>query len=43
MDKRFYKSARHTLQEDPLTYNDDIAKYYGAKPSWLQNPTLIWR
>ena len=30
MDERFYKSSRHTIQEDPITYNDDIAKYFGA-------------
>lgn len=43
MEKRFYKSARHTLQEDPLSYNDDVAQFFGAKPSLLLNMTLAWR
>ena len=43
MDQRFYKSARHTMQEDPLTYNDDIAKYFGAKPDLLRNLPFAWR
>lgn len=42
MDERFYHSARHTLQEDPLNYNDEIAEFYGARPSILRNFTLAW-
>ena len=43
MDKRFYASARHTMQEDPLNYNDSIAEYFGARPSYLRHPKLAWR
>ncbi|XP_076098943.1 flavin-containing monooxygenase 5-like [Mytilus galloprovincialis] len=40
---RYYHSARHTIQKDPITYNDEISSYFGAKPELLTNPTLAWR
>lgn len=43
MSKRFYESARHTLQEDPILYNDEIASFYGAKPNLIKNFNLFWR
>lgn len=30
---KFYKSTRHTIQQDPITYNDQIAELIGAKPN----------
>lgn len=40
---RYYHSARHTIQRDPLKYNDEIASYFGAKPELLKHPSLAWR
>lgn len=40
--KRFYKSNRHTIQQDPILYNDEIGKYFGARPKRLQNLSLLW-
>ena len=40
---RFKKSDRHTIQEDPLRYNDEISNFYGARPSFIKNFTLIGR
>ena len=40
---RYTKSARHTIQRDPITYNDDIASQFGAAPSIWNNPSLAWR
>ncbi|KAH9490256.1 Cyclopentanone 1,2-monooxygenase (CPMO) [Bulinus truncatus] len=40
---RWYQTARHTLQQDPMVYNDMIGEKIGAKPSIFKNPHLIWR
>ena len=40
---RFKKSLRHTIQEDPIVYNDEVSSFYGAKPSFPKNIGLIWR
>ncbi|WAR28553.1 FMO5-like protein [Mya arenaria] len=40
---KYYKSARHTIQRDPIVYNDEIADLIGAKPSPMTNPGLAWR
>nr|KAG5701451.1 hypothetical protein BaRGS_032783 [Batillaria attramentaria] len=39
---RWYQSARHTIQRDPIVYNDQIASLFGAKPELLKNPSLAW-
>ena len=31
-------SVRHTIQRDPITYNDDITAQFGAKPSFWKVP-----
>ncbi|CAG5136608.1 unnamed protein product [Candidula unifasciata] len=41
--RRWYKSARHTIQQDPIIYTDEIASVIGAKPDLLKNPSLAWR
>ncbi|KAK3728887.1 hypothetical protein RRG08_053498, partial [Elysia crispata] len=41
--ERWYHSARHTIQKDPIVYNDDIAAMIGAKPDFLSHPTLAFR
>jgi len=41
--ERYYQSARHTIQKDPIIYNDDIAAQFGAKPVWWKHPELAWR
>ncbi|KAH3779967.1 hypothetical protein DPMN_157776 [Dreissena polymorpha] len=41
--EKYYKSARHTIQRNPIVYNDTIASYIGAKPSLLSHPALAWR
>lgn len=38
---RYTSSARHTIQKDPVTYCDDIAAKFGAKPQMWRHPTLI--
>ena len=43
MQSRYYHSARHTIQQDPILYNDEIAAFIGAKPELLDNPSLAWR
>ncbi|CAF1011553.1 unnamed protein product, partial [Brachionus calyciflorus] len=43
VENRFYKSSRHTLQVDPLLYNDEISSFFGAKPNLIKNPALAWR
>ena len=43
MEKRYRTSARHTLQCDPLIYNDEVASCFGAKPSLWRHPNLAWR
>ena len=40
---RWYRSARHTIQRDPIIYNDEIASFFGAKPELLKHPALAWR
>ncbi|XP_069104182.1 flavin-containing monooxygenase 5-like isoform X1 [Argopecten irradians] len=42
VSSRYYHSPRHTLQKDPVIYNDEIAGFIGAKPTFLQNPRLFW-
>lgn len=41
-ERIFYSSARHTIQQDPIVYNDEIAAYFGAKPQLWKHPTLAW-
>lgn len=41
--ERWYHSARHNIQRDPILYNDEIAAKFGAKPELLKNPSLAWR
>ena len=38
----YYASPRHTIQQDPMTYNDEIASYFGAKPQLWKHPSLAW-
>lgn len=38
----YFASARHTIQQDPITYNDEIASYFGAKPQLWKHPSLAW-
>lgn len=40
---RYHPSARHTIQEDPIIYIDNVASYIGAKPQFWRHPTLAWR
>lgn len=40
---RWYHSARHTIQRDPIVYNDEIASLFGAKPKPLKHLSLAWR
>lgn len=42
-EERWYHSARHTIQRDPLVYNDEIATMIGAKPDILSHPSLAFR
>ncbi|XP_038050022.1 flavin-containing monooxygenase 5-like isoform X2 [Patiria miniata] len=41
--KRYTASARHTIQRDPIPYNDDLAARFGAKPQLWRHPRLMWR
>jgi dimethylaniline monooxygenase (N-oxide forming) len=41
--KRFYASPRHTIQVDPIVYNDEVASFFGARPSFWRHPLLTWR
>ncbi|KAL3846575.1 hypothetical protein ACJMK2_017551 [Sinanodonta woodiana] len=41
--ERYYHSARHTIQKDPILYNDEIAAMFGVKPEIWKHPTLAWR
>ena len=41
--EKYHSSARHTLQKDPIPYNDEIAAMIGAKPSIWKHPDLAWR
>ncbi|BFZ00517.1 hypothetical protein BsWGS_03556 [Bradybaena similaris] len=41
--QRWYRSARHTIQQDPIIYTDEIASFIGAKPYVVSNPSLAWR
>nr|XP_054770718.1 flavin-containing monooxygenase 5-like [Lytechinus pictus] len=41
--KRYHKSARHTIQKDPILYCDSIAQKFGAQPDLWRYPTLAWR
>ena len=36
-------STRHTIQRHPLLYCDEIASYFGAKPSIWDHPKLAPR
>jgi len=38
----YFASARHTIQQDPICYNDEIASYFGAKPQLWRHPSLAW-
>ncbi|XP_025079569.1 dimethylaniline monooxygenase [N-oxide-forming] 5-like isoform X2 [Pomacea canaliculata] len=40
---RWYSSARHTIQRDPIVYNDEIASFFGAKPDIIKHPAIAWR
>lgn len=40
---RWYQSARHTIQRDPIVYNDQIASFFGAKPNPFKQLSLAWR
>lgn len=40
---RFADSDRHTIQYDPIIYNDEVASFFDAKPSYSKNPTIAWR
>ncbi|GFS24375.1 dimethylaniline monooxygenase [N-oxide-forming] [Elysia marginata] len=42
-EERWYHSARHTIQRDPVIYNDEIATMIGAKPHILSHPSLAFR
>lgn len=41
--KRFYNSNRHTIQQDPIVYNDEISELFGAKPNFYKNWFILWR
>lgn len=41
--ERFYHSGRHTIQEDPITYNDEIGRQIGATPSLRDNFRLAFK
>ncbi|XP_064638632.1 flavin-containing monooxygenase 5-like isoform X2 [Lineus longissimus] len=43
VSKRYFKSARHTIQRDPIPYCDEIAEFFGAKPNILDHPLLAWK
>lgn len=43
MSSKYYRSDRHTMQKDPILYNDEIASFIGAKPEIFKHPTLAWR
>lgn len=40
---RYFQSSRHTIQRDPILYNDEIASFIGAKPELLKHPQIAWR
>jgi dimethylaniline monooxygenase (N-oxide forming) len=40
---RFNKSSRHTIQTDPIVYNDEISEFIDAKPSLFANFGIAWR
>lgn len=42
-ERRYYVSARHTIQRDPIVYNDEVASFFGARPSFWRHPKLAWR
>lgn len=41
-ESTYYASARHTIQQDPIPYIDEIASYFGAKPQLWRHPSLAW-
>lgn len=43
MRDRYTKSTRHTIQRDPLIYNDEVASMFGAKPQLWRHPLLAFR
>lgn len=42
LERRYFASSRHTIQEDPIIYNDSVSSYFGAKPQLWCNPSLAW-
>ena len=42
-EERFYNSSRHTIQRDPITYNDQIASFIGAQPELVNHLSLAPR
>jgi len=40
--KRFFQSKRHTIQQDPVLYCDEIASFFGAKPNLWKHPKLLF-
>jgi len=36
MERRYFKGPRHTMQIDWVTFMDEIASQYGAKPNLLK-------
>ncbi|XP_072034242.1 flavin-containing monooxygenase 5-like [Amphiura filiformis] len=41
--KRYFASARHTIQRDPIIYSDEVTAMFGAKPQFWRHPSLAWR
>ena len=40
---RFHHSSRHTIQQDPIVYNDQVSEFFGAKPDMMKNLLISWR
>ncbi|KAL5005533.1 hypothetical protein ScPMuIL_018989 [Solemya velum] len=43
VETQYFHSGRHTIMKDPITYNDEIASFFGAKPTLWKHPLLAWR
>ena len=43
LEDRYYKSTRHTIQRDPIVYNDEVTGFFGAKPQLWRHPLLAFR